>query len=135
MNSADDPALDFLKSHRLGIFATGKRDGSPQQALISYNFDGSDIVVGTGWDSAKVKNLRRQPLASISIVDGPKVVVVYGEASIVRGEEADSIRAARLQPPRPAGATPARPPARTQAGERVVIRMEPQRIIANRLDD
>jgi PPOX class probable F420-dependent enzyme len=132
MTDTNDVTLDFLKSHRLGIFATGKRDGSPQQALISYNFDGDDIVVGTGWDSAKVKNLRRQPRASISIVDGPKVVVVYGEATIVRGDEADSIREARLQPPRQPGQPPR---ARPQGGERVVIRLVPDRIIANRLDD
>jgi len=135
MNQIDASTEEFLKGHRLGVFATGKRDGSPQQALISYNYDGTDIVIPTGWESAKIKNLRRQPNASLSITDGPKVVVVYGPTTIIRGDEADSIRAARLQPPRPAGDAPARPATeRARAGERVVVRLTPDRVIANRLE-
>lgn len=135
MNETSDLVLEFLKSHRLGTLATGRRDGSPQQTLIGYNFDGKDIVISAGEQSAKVKNLRKRPRASLSVTDGPKAVVVYGATLIIEGEEAEQIRASRMQFQRPAGQAPARPaPQRTQAGERVIICLTPERILANRLE-
>ena len=134
MNQQSDLAIDFLKSHRLGVLATGRRDGSPQQALIAYNFDGKEVAINTGEQSAKAKNLAKRPRASLSVTDGPKVVVVYGQARIARGAEAESYRE-RLQAPRPAADAPARTaPQRQQIGERVVIILTPEKILANRLE-
>ena len=41
-------ADEFLKAHSLGVLATGKRDGSPQQSILAYRFDGSEITINTG---------------------------------------------------------------------------------------
>jgi PPOX class probable F420-dependent enzyme len=83
-------ADEFLKSHGLGVFATGKRDGSPQQSIVRYRFDGSEVVVNTGDATVKVKNIRRNPRVSIAVVDGPTCVVVYGEARLMQGVEAEA---------------------------------------------
>ena len=65
-------ADDFLKNHRFGILATGKRDGSPQQSILGYRFDGTNILIQTGDDTAKVKNLRKRPGASLDQVAAPR---------------------------------------------------------------
>jgi nitroimidazol reductase NimA-like FMN-containing flavoprotein (pyridoxamine 5'-phosphate oxidase superfamily) len=83
-------ATDFLKNHRLGIVATGKRDGSPQMSIVSYVVKGSDIVVSTGSATAKYKNARRNPRVSLAVYDGPTCVVVYGEARLLQGAEAET---------------------------------------------
>ena len=83
-------ADEFLKNHRLGILATGKRDGSPQQSILGYSFNGTDVVIQTGDETAKVKNLRKRPGASLAVTDGPTCVVVYGQARLLQGAEAEA---------------------------------------------
>jgi general stress protein 26 len=83
-------AEDFLKNHRLGIFATGRRDGSPQQSILAYRFDGGDVVISTGSEAAKVKNARKRPRVSLAVSDGPTCVVVYGTARLLQGAEAEA---------------------------------------------
>jgi len=83
-------ADEFLKNHRLGVLATGKRDGTPQQSILGYKFDGKDIVIQTGDETAKVKNLRKRPGVSLAVTDGPTCVVVYGEARLLQGAEAEA---------------------------------------------
>ena len=82
-------ADEFLASHRLGILATSKRDGTPQQSILGYALKGTDIVISTGSDTAKVKNLRKRPGLSLAVSDGPTCVVVYGTARLLQGDEAE----------------------------------------------
>jgi PPOX class probable F420-dependent enzyme len=83
-------ADEFLKNHRSGVFATGKRDGSPQQTILGYRFDGTEVVINTGDVTAKVKNIRRNPRVSLAVTEGPTCVVVYGEARLLQGAEAEA---------------------------------------------
>jgi PPOX class probable F420-dependent enzyme len=83
-------ADEFLKERRIGIFATGRRDGSPQLTLLGYRFNGQEIVINTGSDTAKVKNIRKRPRVSLAVSDGPRCVVVYGEARLLTGTEAET---------------------------------------------
>jgi PPOX class probable F420-dependent enzyme len=83
-------AEQFLKDHRLGVLATGRKSGMPQQSIVGYQFDGADVVISTGDNAAKVKNIRRRPLVSIAVTDGPTCVVVSGEARLLQGAEAES---------------------------------------------
>ena len=80
----------FLTDHRLGIFATGRRDGTPQQSILSYTFDGNEIVISTGSETAKVKNISKRAGVSLAVSDGPTCVVVYGQARMLQGAEADA---------------------------------------------
>jgi general stress protein 26 len=84
-------ADEFLKNHRSGIFATGKRDGSPQQSILGYRFDGTEVVINTGDETAKVKNIRKNPRVSLAVAEGPTCVVVYGEARLLQGAEAEKV--------------------------------------------
>lgn len=82
-------ADQFLMDHRSGIFATGKRDGTPQLSFLGYSYDGRDIVISTGSDTAKVKNINKRAGVSLAVSDGPTCVVVYGEARMMQGAEAE----------------------------------------------
>ena len=47
-----DGGLDaekWLREHNLCALATGRRDGSPQLSLVSYAYDGEDIVKLAIW--------------------------------------------------------------------------------------
>ncbi len=83
-------AEQFLSVHRLGVLATGRMSGMPQQSIVAYQFDGSEFAVRTGSETAKVKNVRRRPGVSIAVTDGPTCVVVSGEARLLDGDEAEA---------------------------------------------
>jgi PPOX class probable F420-dependent enzyme len=83
-------AEEFLKERRLGVLATGRRDGSPQLTIVAYRFDGKEVVINTGSETAKVKNIRKRPKISLAVTDGPRCVVVYGEARLLSGAGAEA---------------------------------------------
>ena len=83
-------ADQFLEDHRLGIFATGRRDGTAQQSIVGYTYDGNDIVISTGSENAKVKNISKRAGVSLAVSDGPTCVVVYGQARMLQGAEAEA---------------------------------------------
>ena len=76
-------AETFLREHRLGVLATGRSGGTPQQSIIAYAFEGDDVVVRTGSETAKAKNIRRRKGISLAVTDGPTCVVVYGDARLL----------------------------------------------------
>jgi PPOX class probable F420-dependent enzyme len=124
----------YLQDHRLCVFATGRKDGSPQQSYIGYQFDGKQFLLGGQESSFKMKNLRRNPGCSMVVTDGRGFLLVYGTAELVddEGEMAKLQErfGTREAPPRPAGA-PAPPP--RPMGKRVNILMTPTKFIANRM--
>ena len=83
-------AKSYLEEHRLGVFATGRKDGSPQLTIVAYRVNGEEVVINTGSASAKVKNIRRRSNVSLAVTDGPRCVVVYGEARLLQGAEAEA---------------------------------------------
>lgn len=87
----------FLKEGRLGVLATGRRDGSPQQALIAYDYDGTDIVIQTGGQSVKARNIARLSRVCLLVADGGRNLAVYGSAEVLTGgaERRVAIRRAR----------------------------------------
>ena len=87
----------FLKQGRLGVLATGRRDGSPQQALIAYDYDGTDIVIQTGGQSVKARNIARLARVCLLVADGGRNLAVYGSAEVLAGgpERRVAIRRAR----------------------------------------
>jgi PPOX class probable F420-dependent enzyme len=79
-----DPADAFLRSHSLGVLATSRRDGSPQQSMVGYLVDDHGrIVISVKSYTAKWHNARRQPKVSLTVVDGRTHLVVYGTAEAI----------------------------------------------------
>ncbi|HEY1390845.1 MAG TPA: PPOX class F420-dependent oxidoreductase [Ktedonobacterales bacterium] len=75
-------ARAFLDETHFGTLATVNRQGIPSQVLVWYMLDGSDILVSTPAASYKVRNLRANPWASLSVSDGSQYVTVRGRATI-----------------------------------------------------
>jgi PPOX class probable F420-dependent enzyme len=87
----------YLEARSLAVLATGRRDGSPQQSLVSYFFDGEALLMSVTTDRAKYRNAVRQPRVSVLVADGRQQVVVYGVANVLEGRERDdAIRALRV---------------------------------------
>ncbi|HWC28604.1 MAG TPA: pyridoxamine 5'-phosphate oxidase family protein [Dehalococcoidia bacterium] len=135
MADATPEVTKFLQDHRLCVFATGRKDGSPQQSYIGYQFDGRQFLLGGQATSFKMRNLRRNPGCSMLITEGRGFVLVYGTAELVEDEEGMAKLherfGPRAAPPRPEGAAP--PPPRPM-GKRIAILMTPTKIIADRMN-
>jgi PPOX class probable F420-dependent enzyme len=69
-------ALGFLREHSHAILATTRADGRPQMSPIVASVDADgQIAISSRETAVKVKNLRRDPFASLCVVtDG-----FYGE--------------------------------------------------------
>jgi PPOX class probable F420-dependent enzyme len=81
------PALLSLAAERdLGVLATIKRDGRPQMSNINYKLDAEQrrVRISVTDDRAKVKNLRRDPRASLFVAraDGWSYAVLEGTVEL-----------------------------------------------------
>jgi PPOX class probable F420-dependent enzyme len=65
---ADLPASvrAFIESGPLAHVVTLGRDGSPQVSLAWVGLDGDELVIGTLFDQAKLRNLRADPRIALS---------------------------------------------------------------------
>jgi PPOX class probable F420-dependent enzyme len=81
----------YLSDHRVGVLATSRRAGAPQQTLIAYQFDGNDLAISVRGFSQKAKNLRRSPEASLAVIDGSTQLIVRGPVTIIE-DEAEVLR-------------------------------------------
>jgi len=75
-------ARSFLEEVHFGTLATVNPQGIPSQVLVWYVLDGSDILVSTPAASYKVRNLRSNPWASLSVSEGPRYLTVRGRTTI-----------------------------------------------------
>jgi PPOX class probable F420-dependent enzyme len=61
-------ALEYVRSNHRAVLATTKRDGTPQLTPVTVGVDGAGhVVLSTREALAKVKNLRRDPRASVCV--------------------------------------------------------------------
>ena len=57
----------IIKRNRWLILSTSYPKGTPQSSLVVYASDGSKIIILTGKNTQKIKNLQRNPVASITV--------------------------------------------------------------------
>ena len=87
-----DEARTFLRDNHRAVLATRRSDGRPQLSPVTVGVDdGGRVIVSTTEPSAKVRNLRREPYASLCAftdaffgawvqVEGPVEIVELPEA-------------------------------------------------------
>lgn len=77
-----ETALTFLRAHHHAVLATTRGDGRPQLSPIVANVNADGLIAISSRETAiKVKNLRRDPYASLCVVnDG-----FYGEWVQIEG--------------------------------------------------
>ncbi len=88
--SIERDAEDFIRANHKAVLATIRRDGTPQLSNISQAYLDGAIEISTRENSAKIKNLRRDPRATVSIQSDNwyQYRVAYGRAQIVDLPEA-----------------------------------------------
>jgi PPOX class probable F420-dependent enzyme len=63
-----DRALAFVEEHHHAILSTFRRDGAPQLSPVACGVQDGQVVVSTRETAIKVKNLRRDPRASLCVI-------------------------------------------------------------------
>ncbi|HKD74921.1 MAG TPA: pyridoxamine 5'-phosphate oxidase family protein [Ktedonobacterales bacterium] len=122
----DDIARVFLNEAHFGTLATVNPKGIPSQVLVWYMLQENDIVVSAPASTYKVRNLRLNPWASLSISEGPRYLTVRGRTTIDDDQER-SVALYRQIATRYLGADAAErwlaQPSRSGAADRVTIHL------------
>ncbi|GAA4607745.1 PPOX class probable F420-dependent enzyme [Actinoplanes octamycinicus] len=125
-----DSARGLVDGCNLAVLATTNPDGSPQTSVVWVARDGDDLLISTQAGRRKDKNLRRDPRASVTVIDRTdslRYIEVRGRATVT--EDAGREFAARLAEAYEgpgAGETYRQLPADVV---RVVIRLTPERVL------
>ena len=137
MSSQVGPAAEaFLEERPTATLGTVARDGSPQASVVWYLWDDGEFVISTIDATAKWRNLRRDPRASICVEDPEtgEMVVAYGTAKLqnqhVRARTRDIVDKYYDNP----ADTDAHMDRIFATDDRVLIIVEPTRVITRRLD-
>jgi PPOX class probable F420-dependent enzyme len=127
-----DQQRTFLSEHRWGVLATGRADGSPQQAMVGYTLDDEGrVLISTQTFTAKWRNALRRPRVSFTVPDGRVHVVIYGEAEAIekdpdRAELTADVLAVVRGPDRP---DPASIVGWLDDNQRTVLRITPRKVL------
>jgi PPOX class probable F420-dependent enzyme len=81
-----DALIAFLRDRHQAVLATTRSDGRPQLSPVTYGVDGEGrISIATYPQRAKVRNLRRDPRASLCVLsaDWDPWVQVDGTAEVI----------------------------------------------------
>ena len=70
MSKSREQIDDFLKQTRIGLLGTLNKDGSPNVMPLWYEWDGERIRMFSRIDTGKVRRLRNDPRASLTVADG-----------------------------------------------------------------
>jgi PPOX class probable F420-dependent enzyme len=128
----DETALNsFLDRQRNAILGTTQSDGSPQVTPAWYHWDGGVLRISSPNWTRKVRNIRRDPRISVCIDDqvSGTYATMFGRAELVEGTEVESetwpILIKYLHPDEAS----VRWRRINADGDRVVIRLQPRRIV------
>ena len=80
---------EFLRPARIAVLATVGSDGTPQVTPVWYGYKDGRLAVAANENSAKVRNLRRDPRLSVCVYEGERgaeYVALYGRADLAHGD-------------------------------------------------
>jgi len=84
------PEVDaLLRKANPAIIATLRRDGSPHTAATWYDWDGERLLVNMDSTRLRLKNMRRDPRVSVTVLDGPdwyRQVTILGRVTEIRDD-------------------------------------------------
>ncbi|MFB4307176.1 PPOX class F420-dependent oxidoreductase [Actinomadura sp. GTD37] len=118
---------------RTGKFCTVGPDGAPHVTPVWYVFDGGDFAFTTNGETAKARNLRRDPRAALCVDDDtPPFAYVEARGEVTLSDDLDELVDVATR----AGARYAGPDQAEEMGRRngvpgeVVVRLHPTKVIA-----
>ena len=116
----------LLKESNLATVATIRRDGSAQLTPVWIDWDGENVVFNTAEGRAKPRNIRRNPVVSVQVVDRNdeyRWVSVTGSAEIEEDGAVEHIHElSRRYRGRDYDLTPGQ--------QRLIVRVKPERVTA-----
>jgi PPOX class probable F420-dependent enzyme len=77
----------YLQDLHLAVIATSNRDGTVHQTALWYELRDGAIIMNTGTASRKVRNLRRDPRASVVVVETNPARHVAVEGTVTFDED------------------------------------------------
>ncbi|MDX6511700.1 MAG: hypothetical protein QOE36_1204 [Gaiellaceae bacterium] len=69
MAKLSEKAAHLLQDKNLANLATIREDGTPHVSPVWVDYDGEDVLVNTAKGRAKERHLRRDPRATVEVVD------------------------------------------------------------------
>lgn len=120
--SLTDDGLRFVTDYHLATLSTMGPDTGIHVVAVGFTFDEGVVRVITSDGSQKVRNIERDPRATVAQLSGPQWLSIAGSAEIERDPDAVAhavaLYAARYRQPR---VNPAR----------VVIRLTPEKVLGS----
>lgn len=117
-----DEGARFLSEYHLATLSTIARDGGIHVVAVGFTFEDGVVRIITSDASQKVRNIERDPRASVGQLSGPQWLSIAGRAQIEREPDAVAyavaLYAQRYRQPRP-------------NPRRVVIRLTPEKMLGS----
>ena len=76
----DDAADQFLRSHLWGVLVTIRDSGRPQQSMVAYDWNGTDLVISCRSTAAKFVNASKRTAVAFSVSDDVDCLTIDGVA-------------------------------------------------------
>ena len=89
MTVLNDAVRKLVDGANLAVLATINADGSPQTSVVWVGRDGDDVLISTAAGRRKDVNLRRDPRASVSVIDKndpERYVEIRGTATVTEDD-------------------------------------------------
>ena len=71
MTTLTDKQAKLFTDRNWGVIATIREDGSPQATPVWIDYDGEDVLVNSAHGRTKVKNIERDPRATVTTTGAP----------------------------------------------------------------
>ena len=87
MTALNDKQAALFTDRNWGVIATIRADGSPQATPVWIDYDGESVLVNSAYGRTKVKNIERDPRATVTVLPADDqqggYVMVSGPATLV----------------------------------------------------
>ena len=97
MATLNEKQAKLFTNRNWGVIATIRQDGSPQATPVWVDYDGEDVLVNSAQGRTKVKNIERDPRATVTVLPAESqqsgYVMVSGPAQIVEEGALEHINA------------------------------------------
>ncbi len=87
MATLNEKQARLFTDRNWGVIATVREDGSPQATPVWIDYDGENVLVNSAYGRTKVKNIERDPRATVTVLPAEDqqsgYVMVSGPAKLV----------------------------------------------------
>jgi PPOX class probable F420-dependent enzyme len=86
MGALNEKQAALFTGRNWGVIATVREDGSPQATPVWIDYDGENVLVNSARGRTKVKNIERDPRATVTVLPAENqqagYVMVSGQATV-----------------------------------------------------